>query len=173
VRMPWRVALLVTLWLLAWGEISVANVLSGIAVAAALLVAFPAGRRGDDGERLHLNAAGIARLTAYVAAQLVLSNIVMTGQILRRRPVAAAGVLAHRLQAPSETVLTVMTSIIALSPGTMTADITSDSSMIYVHFFHLNDRQAAHAYLERLEQLVLNAIAANRLHRDTARSPKE
>jgi multicomponent Na+:H+ antiporter subunit E len=163
VRMFWRVALLVTLWLLAWGEISLANILSGAAVAAALLVAFPARRRA--GRRLHPNATGLARLAAYVARQLLVSNVVMTGLILRRRPGAAPGVLAHRLQTPSEEVLTLMTSIIALSPGTMTADITDDSSVIYVHFFQLNDRDAAHASLEHLERLVVNAISP------TARPP--
>jgi multicomponent Na+:H+ antiporter subunit E len=173
VRIPWRIPLLIILWLLAWGEVSLANVLSGTAVAAALLVAFPAGPRGGEGERLHVSLAGITRLTAYVAAQLVLSNIEMTRQILRRRHAAAAGVLAHRLRTPSETVLTLMTSIIALSPGTMTADITDDSSVIYVHFFHLSDREAAHAYLGRLEQLVVNAIAADLPHRDRARTSKE
>jgi hypothetical protein len=34
--------LLVALWLLAWGEITLANVVSGAAVDAALLVEFPA-----------------------------------------------------------------------------------------------------------------------------------
>ena len=93
-RIPWRIPLLMILWLLAWGEISLANVLSGTAVAAALLIAFPAGRRGGDGERLRVSAAGIARLMAYVAIQLVLSNIVMTRQILRRRPAAAVQAVA-------------------------------------------------------------------------------
>lgn len=156
-RIVGRVALLVALWLLAWGELTFANILSGTVVAAALLVAFPARRRA--GSRLHPKVAGLARLTAYIAWQLLESNIVMTRQILRRRPGTSPGVLAHRLETPSEEVLTLMTSIIALSPGTMTADITEDSSVIYVHFFQLNDRDAAHASLEKLERLVVNAIA--------------
>jgi multicomponent Na+:H+ antiporter subunit E len=164
VRVAWRVALLVTLWLLAWGQATLANVLSGTAVAAALLVAFPARRRSHA--RLHPSATGLARLAAYVATQLLVSNIVMTRQILRRRPEAAPGVLAHRLQTPSEEVLTLMTSIIALSPGTMTADITRDSSVIYVHFFRLTARRAAHASLQRLERLVVNAIAPTVPHPD-------
>jgi multicomponent Na+:H+ antiporter subunit E len=157
VRVAGRVALLVALWLLAWGELTFANILSGTVVAAALLVAFPARRRA--GRRLHPKVIGLARLAGYIAWQLIVSNIVMTRQILRRRPGASPGVLAHRLETPSEEVLTLMTSIIALSPGTMTADITEDSSVIYVHFFQLSDREAAHASLEKLERLVLNAIA--------------
>ena len=45
VRTVARVAILVALWLLAWGEVSLANVLSGIVVAGVVLVAFPPSRR--------------------------------------------------------------------------------------------------------------------------------
>ena len=57
------------------------------------------------------------------------------------------GVLAHRLRAPSEELVTLMTSIIALSPGTMTADVDPDSTTIYVHFLLLRDLDAARASL--------------------------
>ena len=153
-----RVALLVALWLLAWGELSLANVVSGIVVAAALLVAFPARRR--TGRRLHVNVVAAARLGAHVTHQLVLSNLVMAREILRRDQTAVPGVLAHRLRRPSEEVVTLITSIIALSPGTMTVDVDEHSSTIYVHFFRLTDVAAARAALERLEQLAVDAIAA-------------
>jgi multisubunit Na+/H+ antiporter MnhE subunit len=53
-----------------------------------------------------------------------------------------------------------MSSVIALSPGTMTVDVTGDSSVVYVHFFQLDDVDAARASLVHLEQLITNAIAA-------------
>jgi multisubunit Na+/H+ antiporter MnhE subunit len=51
-----------------------------------------------------------------------------------------------------------MSSIIALSPGTMTIDVATDSSVLYVHFFRLDDVEGARASLARLEQLVTAAI---------------
>jgi multisubunit Na+/H+ antiporter MnhE subunit len=57
-------------------------------------------------------------------------------------------------------VVTLMTSVIALSPGTMTADVARDSSTIYVHFFSVTDREAAHAGLVELERLAVGAIVA-------------
>ena len=157
-RIAGRAAVLVSLWLLAWGDVTFANLVSGAVVAAVLLVAFPLGRRRGSAPRPR--PVGIMRLIAYVATQLVISNVVMTGQILRRRPSVRPGVLAHRLERPSEEVLTVMTSIIALSPGTMVADVTSDAAIIYVHFFELRDVSAARASLRRLERLVDRAIGA-------------
>jgi multicomponent Na+:H+ antiporter subunit E len=170
-RLAGRITMLVALWLLAWGEISVANLLSGIAVAAALLVAFPPGERA--GPRLRLSPAGSARLTAYVAVQLVSSNIVMTREILRRRSDLRPGVLAHRLRQPSEEVVTVMTSIIALSPGTMTVDVDRDSATIYVHFLILRDVDGARASLRRLEHLAARAITAPSAVRPAAPTPLE
>ena len=153
-----RVALLSALWLLAWGEISLANLVSGIIVASALFVVSPLGAptRG----RSRVSVIGFARLLAYVAVQLVVSNLVMAAAILRRNPTSRAGVVTHELDVPSEVVVTMMTSIIALSPGTMTVDVDDDASTIQVHFFALDDHDNAGATLSRLEQLVVAAVAA-------------
>jgi multicomponent Na+:H+ antiporter subunit E len=151
-----RVVLLMVLWLLAWGEVTVANVASGLAVASVLLIAFPPGTRATP--RLRSDAGGAARLAGFVLLQLVTSNVVMTRAILRPRPAIRTGVLAHRLHQPSEHVVTVMTSVIALSPGTMLVDVDAESSTIYVHFLFLRDVDAARASLARLERLASEAI---------------
>ena len=153
------VALLVVLWILAWGELTLANVASGVVVAVALLVAFPPRRRRGQSD-LRLSPVGLARLAGYVVSQLVISNVVMTRQILRRDPARRPGVVAHRLAQPSEEVATLVSSVIALSPGTMTVDVESDASVLYVHVFALHDVNAARASLARLEQHVIDAIAA-------------
>jgi multicomponent Na+:H+ antiporter subunit E len=152
-----RMAVLVVLWLLAWGEASVANVLSGIVVAGALLVAFPAGPLAPG--EVRLRPIGILRLTAYVVRQLVVSNVVMTRQILGRRAAARPGVLAHHLDQPSDEVVTLMSSVIALSPGTMAVDVDAASSAIHVHVFDLRDVDAARRSLVELEDLAAGAIS--------------
>lgn len=159
-RIVRRVALLVVLWLLAWGDFTLANVLSGIVVAALLLLAFPLGRLHRSPRRI--SVVGVAVLLGHVAVQLVASNVVMAREILRRVPRDRPGVLAHRLLAPSEEVVTVMTSIISLSPGTMTVDVDTGSTTIYVHFFQLDDVAAARAFLRTLEHRVDAAIPVRR-----------
>jgi multicomponent Na+:H+ antiporter subunit E len=143
--------------LLAWGRLTLVHVLSGIVVAAVLLVAFPLWRRQRS---TRPNVLHILRLVGYVLSQLVVSNVVMARQILRRRPTARPGVLAHRLRRPSEEVVTVMTTIISLSPGTMVADVAPDSTTVYVHFYELGDVERARESLRRLEALVVAAVGA-------------
>jgi multicomponent Na+:H+ antiporter subunit E len=161
VRIAGRVALLVALWLLAWGDLTVANTASGILVAGALLIAFPPERRTGNG--LRFSVGGFLRLAVYLHVQLLISNLVMTREILRRRPDVRPGVIAHRLAQPSEEIVTMMTSIIALSPGTMTVEVEPDSSVIYVHFFALRDVDKARASLSHLEDLATHAISGARL----------
>jgi multicomponent Na+:H+ antiporter subunit E len=166
-RLAGRVALLVTLWLLAWGQITLAIVVSGVIVAAALLFEFPPGGRASGS--LRLNPVAIARLVVHVHVQLLISNVVMARAILHPRPSADPGVLAHRLQRPSEEIITVMSSVIALSPGTMVVDVEDDSSIIYVHFFALRDVGAARTVLVRLEERIVAAIASR--HPSSKESP--
>ena len=157
-RQTGQVVLLVGLWLLAWGEITVANLISGVLVAVGLLAVFPSRKRSDT--HVELRAVGAVRLLAYIVAQLVRSNVVIAWEILRPRPTVQPGILAHRLQRPSEEVVTVMTSVIALSPGTMTVDVDRDSATVYVHFLLLRDVEAARASLVHLEELVVATIAS-------------
>jgi multicomponent Na+:H+ antiporter subunit E len=151
-----RMTLLVALWLLAWGDLRLANILSGIVVAGALLLAFPPPTRPS--EHLTVRPAGALRLIVHVLGQLVTSNVVMARQILRRHPDVHQGVIAHHLRHASEVVVTIMTSIVALSPGTMTVDVDAESTTIYVHFFRLHDVSAARGQLDRLERLIVGAI---------------
>ena len=90
--------------------------------------------------------------------QLATSNVVMTREVLRRHPARHPGVVAHHLDAPSEVVVTMMTNIISLSPGTMTVDVDDEASTVYVHFLFLDDVDRARAQLDRLEGLVRAAV---------------
>jgi multicomponent Na+:H+ antiporter subunit E len=151
-----RVALLTALWLLAWGEISLANVVSGVAVSVLLLVALPPS--DPTSARARIDPVGALRLGGYVARQLVTSNLLMTREVMRPHPATQPGVIAHHLHLPSEHVVTVMTGVIALSPGTMVADVDPASSTVYVHFLFLDDVDAARASLRRLEQVARATI---------------
>jgi multicomponent Na+:H+ antiporter subunit E len=153
-----RVAMLVVLWLLAWGEASVANVVSGVFVAAALLIAFPPERHARSG--LRLRPLGVIRLVLYVMRQLVASNLLVAREILSRRSRVRTGVLAYRARHPSDEVLALEANVIALSPGTMTVEATRDPAVIYVHFLLLEDVDKARRGLARLEDVVAGALGS-------------
>jgi multicomponent Na+:H+ antiporter subunit E len=156
VRAARRAAVLIAVWLLAWGEITVANALSGLVVAAVLLVAFPPHRRPTAPRRV--SPLGVARLVAYVLVQLVPSNVLVAREILSRRSRIRTGVLAYPLQHPSDEVLSLMAHVIALTPGTMTVEATREPSVLYVHFLLLADLDQARRTVARLERLAVAAL---------------
>jgi multicomponent Na+:H+ antiporter subunit E len=156
-----RVVLLLAIWLLAWGDLSVANVVTGLALAAALLIAFPPRRRGRL-STTRIRPLGSARLVAYVLVQLVTSNVLVAREILSRRSRVRTGVIVHHVEDATDEVLTVMANVIALTPGTMTVEVTREPAVIQVHFLLLSDVDAAHRTLARLEQLTHGVFRSRR-----------
>ncbi|MCB0976634.1 MAG: Na+/H+ antiporter subunit E [Acidimicrobiales bacterium] len=157
-RSAGRLVLLTVLWMFAWGSFTPASVLSGIAVSIGLLALFPPGQPHD----VKIRPLGSLRLAGHVVVQLLASNLVMARQILSRRPALRQGVVTHHLGVPSEEVVTVMTSILALSPGTMTVGASPDSSTIQVHVLTLDDLTSMGRSLARLEDLVVGAVGPGR-----------
>jgi len=150
-----RAVMLVGFWLLAWGEVSVANVVSGSLLAVALLVAFPFRRRSPS-HRVRL--AGAARLVLYVLGQLGPSNVLVVREVVSRRSRIRTGVLAYPLHRPSDEVLSLMAHVLALTPGTMTVEATRDPAVLYVHFLLLDDVEQARRMLVRLERLAVGVF---------------
>jgi multicomponent Na+:H+ antiporter subunit E len=146
----------VLFWFLAWGEFSLANLVSGVAAAGALLIVFPPRRASTNGVKL--NYLGAARLCAYVLGQLVPSNVLVSRLVLRADGDADSGVLPYRMRAPSDEALNLMAHVIALTPGTMTVDADRLTGTLQVHFLRLVDVDAARASLRRIDDLVTAVV---------------
>jgi multicomponent Na+:H+ antiporter subunit E len=159
VRAARRVVVLVAVWLLAWGDVSVANTASGLLVAVALLVAFPA---YHGAHRPRISVVGAIRLVLYVLGQLVPSNVLVAQQVVSRRSRIRTGVLAYHLGDPSDEVVTLMAHVIALTPGTMTVEATRDPWVLYIHFLLLEDLDQARRTVARLEHLAVAALGGPR-----------
>jgi multicomponent Na+:H+ antiporter subunit E len=156
VTSPVRLVLLVVLWLLAWGEVSAANLISGVLVGIVLLVAFPPVRRRVSPLRLRPISAG--RLLFHLLRELVVSNVLVAREIISRRSRVQTGVLAYPVQHRSEDVLSLLANLIALTPGTMTVEATREPPVIYVHFLLLRDIEGARRSVARLEELIAGVV---------------
>lgn len=159
-RLIGRGAVLTALWVLLWGEISVANLLSGAAVATVLMVVFPIERPSRF--RLgRVRPIGFLRLVAHVAAQLVVSNAVVAREILSRGSRVRTAIVACRLRSPSEPTMTMVANIIALSPGLMAVDLRQEPPTVYVHVLHFRDVAETRRHIAHLEMLVIRAIGSS------------
>jgi len=149
-------AWLVAVWVALWGDVSVANVLSGSALAAVLLLVFPT--RADPGRGLHFRPVAVLRLAGHFVFTAVRANWALTRAVVSRRDTLRTGVIAVPMACASSGLLTVVHHLIQLTPGTSVIEVREDPPTFYVHFVQLTDVDAARAECHRLEQLVLEAF---------------
>lgn len=157
------VVALTVVWTMLWDRISVANIAGGVVVSCVLLAVFPTAWRAHE-KRRHapvVRPLAVARLCGYVAWQLVVSNWMVARQIVRRRADVRTGIVGCRLHTSSVPLTTLIANILSLSPGTMTVDVRSQPSTIYVHVLVLRNVLEVRRSVAHLERLVLLAFASD------------
>lgn len=128
---------LTAIWVLAWGSLTWANLAGGIAVSALLLVLVPDVRRAT-----HLPIVRpwpLARLMGRMLIDTAISNVLVAREVLSPRPRISTGVVSVPLAGCSDELVTIMASLVALTPGTMPVEVEQDPTIMYVHVLHLDD----------------------------------
>src|SRR4029077_8632929 len=83
---------------------------------------------------------GVAKFAVLFVRMLVESSRAVPRTSLRPTPERLrAGVVAIRLEHPTALVATIVADAITLTPGTLTLDISPDSSTLYVHVLGIGD----------------------------------
>lgn len=128
---------MVVLWVVLWGEITAANVLSGVAVSAALLLLLPL-HRGVRG-RFHLRPLRAVGFVLWLLVQIVKSNLLVAWEIITPGDRIRAGVVSVTLPPCSDGLVTLVANCITLTPGTLTLEVRREPTTLYVHVLHLRD----------------------------------
>jgi multicomponent Na+:H+ antiporter subunit E len=150
-------AALTVAWVLFWGDLSVANVVTGFAASAVLLVVFPLERHVEQ-VRHRVRPIPALRLGLTFAWELARSNLQVARDVLGGRRREHAAVVACPLRVGTPGVLTFLTNLFALSPGTMPIDISEEPPVIYLHVLRLEDPEAVRARMARFETLFVRAL---------------
>lgn len=150
---------LTAIWIMAWGSLSVANVLSGLAVAAFLWVLAP--DTWPPSQRVPLRPVAVARLLGLILVMVVQSNVMITREVLSRRPRVDSGVIAVTLPDCSDGLLTLVANVMAIPPGTMAVEVSRQPTVVYVHVFHLTDPEATRRHVQHLTDLAYRAFASD------------
>jgi len=125
-----RSVALLALWVAMWGELSVANVASGV-VAVALVTWLLAERSGPT---YRLRALGGLRLLIFVAYSLVISSLrVALAVVAPNRERTHPTVQRVKLQRGSVFYGAIVANAITLTPGTMTLELNEDTLELSVH----------------------------------------
>ncbi len=149
-----RVLLLVLIWVSLWGDLSVANVLSGLALALAIVAVFG----GRSGGQLIVRPLPALRFALYFLRKLVESTVVVARAVITPREGVHTGVVAVPLAGCSDAVVTLIADAISLTPGTLTIEVRRDPPILFVHALDVRDVSGVQADIRRLEILAIRAF---------------
>ncbi len=156
IRQTGFVAFLLGIWLLLWGEVSIANVVSGLLVAGLLLLVFP---RNASTMGFVVRPVPTVRFLVFFAREMIESVVLLNREVLSRRSRFHTGVIAVPVHGCPSALLAVVANLIALTPGTMTVRIDADASTLYVHVLIFRDVESVRGKIEQLNRHVVLAFA--------------
>ena len=152
----WIVAI-TAVWVALWDRFTSANIAGGALVAVALLVVFPLPRVDDD-DRLRFHPLAQLRLLGVIAVDLVRSNLAMAKVIVSPRATVRPSVVHCPMVTDSPTLMSLIATIVALSPGMMVIEATGPRTLA-VHALNADDA-TVRGRVARLERLVVAAFGS-------------
>lgn len=149
---------LLVVWLALWGDVSVANLLSGVLVGGALVVLFPRGGPQQGGPIRPLHALVFL---AYFHYKLFEASFVVAWEVITpRNEDINLAIVAIPVTGASPAVTTIVANAVSLTPGTLTLEVREDPTTLYVHVLHLHSVEAVRRDVLRLEWLALRAFGS-------------
>jgi multicomponent Na+:H+ antiporter subunit E len=149
---------LTMVWVMLWGNLSAANVLSGLAVAVLITVLLPLPVVAVQG-RLH--PLSLLRLVVMVCCYLARSSAHVAWLAVRFGPPPRSAVLRAQLTVKSDLVLALLVHTLNLIPGTVVVEIDGDNRLIYVHVFDVGSTESVarfHREVAEMERLLVAAF---------------
>ncbi|WNF37678.1 Na+/H+ antiporter subunit E [Bacillaceae bacterium IKA-2] len=140
--MPFQILLnigLAIVWMLLRGDFSPVEFLIGYVVGIALLFALRRFLRFDFYFR---RVIAIVKLILLFTWELILANIDVAKIVLSPKLDIQPGIIAIPTKLKTEWEVTLLASLISLTPGTLSMYFSEDGKTIYVHSIHVPDKEA-------------------------------
>jgi multicomponent Na+:H+ antiporter subunit E len=152
----WVLCWLMLVWVLLWGDVSPANVLSGLLVGLLITVLLPLPPVPIEG-RLH--PMSLLRLVIQVAYYLVMSSIQVAWLAVRPGPPPRTAVLRAHLALKSDLVLALAVNIMNLIPGGIVLEIDQTRRLIYVHVLDVGTDRGVNRFYHQVAEVERLLIA--------------
>lgn len=154
-------AWLVVVWVMLWGTWTVGTILAGVVVAIGIKLVLPLPRVALD----HTwRPAGVLVLVAHFLRDLVVSSVHVAWLALRPGPPLPSAVVRVTLRARSDLVLTVVTELVSLVPGSLVLEVSQAEHALYAHVLDAKTPETVEGFREgvlALEERVVRAIGTD------------
>lgn len=152
---------LTAVWVLLWGELSVGNVVAGLAVAVTVTVLLPL---PVVPFHMKLRPLALTHLVARFLVDLVVASLQVAVLALRLSHTPHGAVVGVKLRNPSDLFLTLTAELSTLVPGTVVVEAHRITGMLYLHVLDVQSYggidKAKQDVLD-LEERVLRAMASD------------
>jgi multicomponent Na+:H+ antiporter subunit E len=130
------IAWLVLVWMLLWGTLSWANLLSGLLVALTVLTLLPL-PHVVGGARVR--PVPLLAFLGHFVVDLFVSGAEVAWQALRPAGVRRTAIVQVRLRADSDLLLTMVAEAISLVPGSLVLDLDREQRVMTLHLLPVQD----------------------------------
>ncbi|MEZ5171693.1 MAG: Na+/H+ antiporter subunit E [Acidimicrobiia bacterium] len=148
-------AWLLLVWVLLWGGLSVANLVSGVVVVAGILLFFPLAAAARQGRLRPVRAISFVFFFVW---ELLKATWVVAWEIVTPGRGYTPGIICTEVRGVSDALITLVANFITLTPGTMTLEIRHRPTRLYIHVLHLRDPEQARRDVLRLEARAIRAF---------------
>ena len=146
----WVLCWLVLVWILLWGTVSAANIVSGLAVALVITVLLPLPAVPVEG-RVH--PLSLLRLIVTVAYYLAQSSVQVAWLAVKPGPPPLSAVLRAHLAVKSDLVLALAVNIFNLIPGSIVLEIDRARRMLYMHVIDVGSDRCVNRFYRQVAEV--------------------
>ncbi|WP_428965242.1 Na+/H+ antiporter subunit E [Micromonospora fluostatini] len=151
---------LIVVWVLLWGTLSWANILSGLVVALIVLAVFPLPPVKFSG-RVRLLPS--LRFVLRFFYDLVVASAEIAWLALRFGHTPRSAIIAVPLRVTSDLNLTLTAEALSLVPGSLILEVDRSTGTLYVHVINVRSREEVERFRRsvlELEARIVNAIGS-------------
>lgn len=152
-------------WVLLWGNVSVANVLGGLVLSTLIVVVFPLPPLAVG---VRVRPLRLLRLVVRFVLDVIAASLHVAWLAFRPQAPPRSSVVTTQLRTRNQLFQTIVGEMLSLVPGSLVVDIDGDAGLLSLHVLGVEtEEQAAQHRTDvlELEQRVLGALAADPLGR--------
>lgn len=138
--------LLAVAWATLAGEFTLGTFVMGFVLAHFILRLV---RRDDVACRYFRRSNQIVLFVPYFLWELIVANVHMAIDVLRPRSQLKPGVISIPVHGKSDGEITFLATLITLTPGTLSLDVSADRRTLYIHAMNAADVPALRASIQQ------------------------
>lgn len=155
IALAWNL-LLALVWVVLSGSMTAANFLVGFVFAYFVLRITQ--RHNENFIRYFGKIPKLIAFIGFFIWDLIKSNVRVAYDVLTPSHHMRPAVIGVPLEAKTDAEITILANLITVTPGTLSLDVSSDRSMLYIHAMYLDDEQELREQIKDLERRVIELL---------------